>query len=68
MQTPDRAILRLLQVLALVGLSRSTLYHFIKLDMFPPPIKLGKRASAWLKSDIDRWLSERAMARRMTGK
>jgi Predicted transcriptional regulator len=53
------SILRLPQVKARVGLSRSTIYARIKEGSFPPPIKLGPRASGWLESQVDGWLRAR---------
>jgi prophage regulatory protein len=32
---------------------------------FPPPFKLGARAAAWLETDLDRFIADRA-ARRVT--
>lgn len=56
-------VLRLPAVLQRVGVSRSTLYHFIQHGMFPPPLKLGKRASGWLDSDVEKFLRDRMLAR-----
>lgn len=61
--TTERAVLRLPDVLTLVGLSRSTLYAYVKLSMFPPPLKLGVRASGWLAEEVNQWVAERAKAR-----
>lgn len=49
-------VLRLRQVVAQTGLSRSTIYARIKDRTFPTPVKLGGRSVGWLASDIDRWL------------
>jgi predicted DNA-binding transcriptional regulator AlpA len=40
-------ILRLPQVVGLVGLSRVTLYRGVKDGAFPAPVALGKSASGW---------------------
>jgi prophage regulatory protein len=40
------------------GLGRTTIYERIKAGTFPPPIRIGARAVAWLASDIDRWIAE----------
>lgn len=45
-----------------VGLSRSTIYHLISQDLFPAPIKLGKRAVGWRVSDIETWINEREVS------
>jgi len=52
-------VLRLPEVRLRIGLSRSQVYLMIKRGEFPPPIKIGARASAWMESDVDAWLAER---------
>lgn len=52
-------ILRLPQVKAQTGLSRSTIYLRIKNNEFPKSISLGGRAIGWLESDIQNWLEDR---------
>ena len=49
--------IRLDQVKAMTGLSRSSIYQFIKDKKFPPQIKLGTRAVAWDASEIQEWMS-----------
>lgn len=39
----------------LTGRSRSSLYADISAGRMPSPIRIGPRAVAWLKSDIDRY-------------
>ena len=51
-------LLRLPQVLALLGMSRSWVYGEIARGAFPPPVRLGRRAVAWRLSDIERWMAE----------
>ena len=55
-------VLRRKDVEAVVGLSRSTIYHLISEGLFPAPIKLGKRAVGWKVSDLEIWLSNREIA------
>lgn len=50
-------ILRKKQVLAMVGLSASTIYTLQKAGAFPLPVKLSQRATGWLTSDIENWLA-----------
>lgn len=61
--TAERAVLRLPQVLPLVGLSKSTLYHYVQHGLFPAPLKLGIRASGWLAEEVNQWVAERAKER-----
>ena len=53
---------RLFSVCARYGLSRSTLYAWIKQGRFPAPVKLGPRASAWALADLERWECERRIS------
>ena len=53
-----KSILRLPQVMARTGLSRSTIYLRISKGQFPRPISLGGRAVGWIEEEIDSWLEE----------
>lgn len=55
-------LLRLPQVRAQTGLSRSEIYRRIAID-FPAPIKIGARASAWSSVEIEGWIAERIAQR-----
>ena len=55
-ETRQERILRLPEVLKLIGLARSSLYLKIKQGVFPKQIKLGERASGWFESDIVRFM------------
>jgi prophage regulatory protein len=50
-------ILRLKQVLARTGLSRSSIYQKISEKDFPASISLGARAVGWIESDVEAWLT-----------
>lgn len=50
------AILRLPEVKARTGLSRSTIYLRINQENFPRPVSLGGRAVGWIESEIEAWL------------
>lgn len=58
---------RLPQVKARTGLSRSEIYRRIALGDFPAPVKLGQRASAWSKHEVDAWISQRIAERDAKG-
>jgi prophage regulatory protein len=49
-------VLRLPQVLARTGLSRSVLYGLMRQGAFPRPIKIAKRSVGWLTSQLNDWL------------
>ena len=61
---PEPAILRRPQVEQRTGLSRSTLYQYIKDGDFPKPVRLGLRAVGWLESDISDWIAARVKGAR----
>lgn len=50
-------ILRRPDVEALTGLSRSTIYDWMKRGEFPPPVALGARLVGWRESDIEAWMA-----------
>ncbi len=43
----------------ITGLSRSTLYAWMKAGDFPQPVKLGARLVAWRERDVAEWLETR---------
>lgn len=55
---PAEAIVRLPHVLALVGLSRASVYAKVAEDRFPAPIKITRHASGWRMGDIRAWLAD----------
>jgi prophage regulatory protein len=58
----DRLI-RIDEVLHICGFSRSSLYASIQKGEFPVQVKLSKKSSAWLYSEVAAWVSERAADR-----
>lgn len=57
---PDRPVfLRMPSVLRITGLGRSTIYRLVAEHRFPSPVKLGRRAVAWRRSDVDLWSGSR---------
>jgi prophage regulatory protein len=50
------SILRLPEVLSIVGLSKSSLYALIKAGKFPGSVPLGKRAVGWKASKVFAWV------------
>jgi len=56
--------LRLPEVKAITGLSKSSLYALIKEKSFPAPVQLGARAVAWVRSEVVQWTAERVHASR----
>lgn len=51
--------IKLKDVLAITGLSRSFVYALAQKGEFPKPVKLSERSSAWVKSEVDEWIDAR---------
>lgn len=60
----DVFFLRLPEVKAITGLSKSSLYALIHEKSFPAPVRLGARAVAWVRSEVRQWATERVNASR----
>ena len=56
--------LRLPEVMARTGLSRSTIYVRLDQGRFPRPVSLGGRAVGWIEAELDEWMRERIAASR----
>jgi prophage regulatory protein len=67
-----RALLRKRQVLARTGLSESRLYDMMiekeNEKAFPRPVHIGRRAVAWVETEVDAWIEARIKARDGGGK
>ena len=55
----EHQILRLTDVIAMTGLSRSTIYLRMVQGKFPNKINLGSRAVGWISSEVNEWIEER---------
>ena len=51
--------LRMPTVMRMTGLGRSTIYRLIADHKFPSPVRLGPRAVAWRRADLDQWSEAR---------
>jgi prophage regulatory protein len=56
--------LRLPQVKATTGLSKSSIYARISEGTFPKQIPLGPRLVVWVESDMQNWITEQVSAAR----
>ncbi|MGD9949326.1 MAG: helix-turn-helix transcriptional regulator [Desulfobulbus sp.] len=57
--TAAERFLRLGDVLERTALSRSTVYKKIQEGDFPPPVKVGLRASRWKETSVNQWINEK---------
>jgi prophage regulatory protein len=64
MKNLQHKLLRLPEVKATTGLSKSTIYARISEGTFPKQIPLGPRLVVWVESDIQNWISEQVSASR----
>lgn len=51
-------LLRLKEVVEIVGFGHSHIYELMKVNKFPRPIKLGPKNVAWLSNQITAWKKE----------
>ena len=63
MATQLELFIRLHEVRARVGLSKSQIYKLIDLDQFPKQIKLGRKMSLWSALEIEEWAKEKIKQR-----
>ena len=64
----EPTFLRRKQVETRTGLSRSTIYQYIKDGAFSKPVPLGPRAVGWLESDVSDWIAGRVKIARDGGR
>ena len=62
----EPTLLRRPQVEQRTGLSRSSLYEYIKDGRLPPPVPLGPRAVGWLESEVSDWINARVKLARQS--
>ena len=55
----DIRIIRIREVIALTGLSRSAIYAGVKAGTFPRQVKLSARSSGWVRGEVIGWVKER---------
>ena len=60
----NQKLLRLPQVKAATGLSKSSIYARIAEGTFPKQIPLGPRLVVWVEADIQKWINEQVLAAR----
>tara|TARA_R110000737_G_scaffold67694_2_gene95702 strand:- start:3747 stop:3944 length:198 start_codon:yes stop_codon:yes gene_type:complete len=56
-------LIKIKEVLALTGLSKSHAYALAQKGLFPKPVKLTLRSSAWVQAEINDWIESRIAQR-----
>lgn len=56
-------LIKLKEVLTITGLSRSHTYALAQKGLFPKPVKLTERSSAWVQTEVLDWVESRISAR-----
>ena len=59
----ENRALRIAAVQAKTGLTRTRVYELVESGDFPQPIKIGKRAVAWIEREVEAWLQTRVAER-----
>lgn len=52
-------IIRRPEVERLTGLRKSAIYHLMSEGLFPRPVRLGRRAVGWRRSELSEWVESR---------
>ena len=66
-RAPGR-FLRLPEVMARTGMSRSTIYVRLEQGCLPRPVSLGSRAVGWIEAEVDEWMRQRILESRSNAK
>lgn len=59
MNTASKRLIRLPEVLNKTGYKKAWIYRLISEDKFPKPIKLGRRAVAFIEIEVDEWILQK---------
>ena len=62
MQNIKTKLLHAREVQRACGLSKSTLYRFMRTGLFPEPLKIGPKAIRWWADEIQEWIDSRERA------
>lgn len=57
---PVSALVQLPEVEFLTCRKKGSIYSDMKAGRFPQSVKIGKRAIAWRRADIERWIADPA--------
>lgn len=63
-RTASLHLVRLPEVKAICGLSRSSIYLLIREGRFPPSLAISGRARGWIRHEVENWVAQRIRASR----
>jgi prophage regulatory protein len=55
----DRLLVRWPELQRMLGLSRVSIWRFERAQKFPRRVRLGARAVAWRRDEVQRWIDDR---------
>lgn len=55
-------LMRTTQVMEMLGVSRSTLWRLVQAGQFPPPVRLSRGRTGYVRQAVEEWISARAHA------
>jgi prophage regulatory protein len=61
-ETMTETILRSKDVVAALGVSRSTLYRMMNSGEFPKSLKISRNTVGWRKSVVEQWVTQRPLS------
>jgi len=62
-----RRLIRIQAVMAMTGLSRSSVYRLASAGEFPQTVRLSQVSVAWVESEVRGWIESRIAARGQVG-
>lgn len=51
----SQRLIRLAEVVTMLGISRSSIYNYVAEGSFPAPVKVGERSVRWKLADVLAW-------------
>ena len=56
---PDELLWNIKTVILKTGLSRASIYRYMKRERFPPPRRVGPNRVAWVPAEVVAWIESR---------
>ncbi len=54
--------IRAAELAKLLSVSKGTVYRWVKVGIFPKPVKLGPQVTAWKAQDVQAWMDKQGGA------